>query len=96
MLFMGGLMGGAQMLTFAMVKEGQAKDVSGTVIAFTNMIGIGGALIFQPLTGLIIDITGGVFGVALLMIPLSLLASAAMALVLVEKRHPDHVDKASY
>ncbi|WP_343501764.1 MFS transporter [Alloyangia pacifica] len=96
MLFMGGLMGGAQMLTFAMVKEGQAKDVSGTVIAFTNMIGIGGALIFQPLTGLIIDITGGVFGVALLMIPLSLLASAAMALVLVEQRHPDHVDKASY
>lgn len=93
MLFMGGLMGGAQMLTFAMVKEGQAKDVSGTVIAFTNMIGIGGALIFQPLTGLIVDMTGGVFGIALSMIPLSLLASSAMALALKEKRHQDHMDK---
>ncbi len=96
MLFMGGLMGGAQMLTFAMAKEGHAKDVSGTVIAFTNMIGIGGALIFQPLTGLIIDMNDGVFGTALLMIPLSLLASAVMALALTEKRHADHLPDTSH
>ena len=60
------------------------------------MIGIGGALIFQPLTGLTIDMTDGVFGTALLMIPLSLLASAIMALALTEKRHADHLPDTGY
>ena len=40
------------MLTFAMAKEGQANRLVGTVVAFVNMIGIAGALIFQPLVGL--------------------------------------------
>ncbi|WP_273545012.1 hypothetical protein [Heliomarina baculiformis] len=40
--------------------------------------------------------TDGVFGTALLMIPLSLLASAIMALALTEKRHADHLPDAGY
>jgi MFS family permease len=92
MLFLGGLFGGAQMLTFAMAKEGHPKAISGTVIAFVNMIGIGGALIFQPLVGTLIDMSGGAFGTALLTIPTCLLASALMALFVAEKRHVDHID----
>ena len=51
LLFAGGFFGGLQMLTFAMAKEGQPNRLVGTVVAFVNMIGIGGALIFQPLVG---------------------------------------------
>lgn len=92
MLFMGGLLGGAQMLTFAAAKEGHSKEITGTVIAFVNMIGICGALIFQPLIGLLIDMSGGAFATALLTIPACLLTSAAMGLFLKETRHEDHTD----
>ncbi|MHA3916673.1 MFS transporter [Halovulum sp. GXIMD14793] len=92
MLFLGGLFGGAQMLTFAMAKEGHPKSVSGTVIAFVNMIGIGGALIFQPLVGTFIDMSGGAFGMALLTIPICLIISAIMAMFVSEQRHEDHLD----
>ncbi len=67
------------MLSFAAAKEGHSKEISGTVIAFVNMIGIGGALIFQPLVGVLIDLNGGAFEVAMLTIPTCLLASAVMA-----------------
>lgn len=93
MLFLGGLFGGAQMLTFALAKEGHPKAVSGTAIAFVNMIGIGGALVFQPLIGTLIDMSGGAFGTALLTIPVCLIASALMALFITEQRHKDHIDK---
>lgn len=93
MLFLGGLFSGAQMLTFAMAKEGHSKAVSGTVIAFVNMIGIGGALIFQPLVGRMIDMSGGAFATALLTIPACLVVSAVMAVFVAEQRHPDHFDK---
>ncbi|WP_371228204.1 MFS transporter [Roseovarius sp. 2305UL8-3] len=92
MLFLGGLFGGAQMLTFAMAKEGHPKAVSGTVIAFVNMIGIGGALIFQPLVGTLIDMSGGAFGMALLTIPICLIISAVMAVFVSEQRHEDHLE----
>ncbi|MEM6578290.1 MAG: MFS transporter, partial [Pseudomonadota bacterium] len=94
MLFLGGLLGGAQMLTFAMAKEGQPKAISGTVMSFVNMVGIGGALIFQPLVGTLIDLNEGRFGVALLTLPACLLLSAIMALFLQERRHEDHQDPA--
>ncbi|MCA0964779.1 MFS transporter [Salipiger bermudensis] len=95
MLFMGGLFGGAQMLTFAAAKEGHSKHISGTVVAFVNMIGIGGALIFQPLVGLLIDMSGDAFATALLTIPACLLVSAAMGLAMKEVRHEDHADAQS-
>ncbi|QJF50729.1 MFS transporter [Roseobacter ponti] len=90
MLFFGGLFGGAQMLTFAMAKEGQPKAITGTVIAFVNMIGIAGALIFQPLIGSFIDMSGGAFGTALLTIPVCLVVSALMAIFVSEHIHEDH------
>ncbi len=95
MLFLGGLLSGAQILTFAMAKEGHPKSISGAVIAFVNMIGVGGALIFQPLIGKLIDLSGGAFGIALLTIPACLLASALMALFVTEQRHEDHIDQVS-
>ena len=33
-----GITNGAQMLTFAMAKEGHPQEVSGTIISFVNMI----------------------------------------------------------
>ncbi|MBT9383857.1 MFS transporter [Pseudooceanicola sp. CBS1P-1] len=90
LLFLAGLFNGAQMLTFAMAKEGHRAEVSGTVIAFVNMIGIGGALIFQPLVGLLLDASGGVYGPAMMTIPGCTLLAALMALVLRDKVHPDH------
>lgn len=90
MLFLGGFFSGGQMLTFAMAKEGQPASVSGTVIAFVNMLGISGALFFQPLIGAVIDLEAGQFGVALLALPLCLLAAAIIALFVSEERHIDH------
>jgi len=91
LLFLAGTFGGAQMLTFAMAKEGHPAAVSGTVIAFVNMIGIGGALVFQPLVGWLIDQAGGSFGTAMLTIPGSGLAAALLTLAVREMRHPDHL-----
>lgn len=90
LLFLAGLFNGAQMLTFAMAKEGQPQEVSGTVIAFVNMVGIGGALIFQPLVGWLIDLDQGAYGPAMLTIPAAVLASGLLALLVREERHPDH------
>lgn len=90
LLFLAGLFGGAQMLTFAMAKEGHPATVSGTIIAFVNMIGIGGALVFQPLVGAMIDAEGGSFGLAMATIPACVLAAALLSLPLSEVRHPDH------
>lgn len=91
LLFMGGLFGGGQMLTFAMAKEGEPTEVSGSVIAFVNMVGIGSALIFQPLLGYLVDLEHGSFAIAASTIPLCLLASALLALLVREQRHPDHI-----
>ncbi len=90
LLFLAGLFNGAQMLTFAMAKEGHPQEVSGTIISFVNMIGIAGALVFQPLVGVMIDRAGGAFGAAMLTIPVCVLLAAALTLGVREKRHPDH------
>ncbi len=91
LLFAAGLFGGFQMLTFAMAKEGQPNRLVGTVVAFVNMVGIAGALIFQPLVGYIADATGGDFHAALTTIPLCAGLAAVIVLFLPEYRHPDHV-----
>ncbi|MCB1397819.1 MAG: MFS transporter [Rhodobacter sp.] len=88
-LLLAGTFNGAQMLTFAMAKEGHPAAISGTLIAFVNMVGIGGALVFQPLVGALLDATGGYF-VAMLTIPGAVLLSAALAVFIRESRHPDH------
>jgi MFS family permease len=90
LLFAGGFFGGPQMLVFAMAKEGQPNGLAGTVIAFVNMIGIGGALVMQPLVGWLADLTGGTFQLALLVVPLSSALAAVLVLLLPEYRHPDH------
>lgn len=91
LLFFGGYFSGAQMLTFAIAKEGQPTAISGTVIAFVNMIGIGAALVFQPLVGKLIDMNDGHFGIALSTIPICLVVSAALSIFLKERRHADHI-----
>jgi sugar phosphate permease len=90
-LFAAGFFGGFQMLTFAMAKEGEANDVVGTVVAFVNMIGIAGALIFQPLVGYLADAAGGNFALALGTVPACTALAALIVLFVPEYRHPDHV-----
>jgi MFS family permease len=90
LLFAGGFFGGLQMLTFAMAKEGQPNRLVGTVVAFVNMIGIGGALIFQPLVGILADETGGNFHAALTTVPICAALAALLVLMLPEYRHPEH------
>lgn len=90
LLFAGGFFGGPQMLVFAMAKEGQPSERAGTAIAFINMIGIGGALVMQPLVGYLADLSGGAFQLALMVVPLSSALAAVLVLLLPEYRHPDH------
>jgi sugar phosphate permease len=91
LLFAAGFFGGPQMLTFAMAKEGQPKNLTGTTVAFVNMIGIAGAMIFQPLVGYLADLSGGDFRMALTVVPLCAGLAAVLVLFLPEYRHPDHL-----
>jgi MFS family permease len=90
-LFAAGFFGGFQMLTFAMAKEGEPTCHAGTVLAFVNMIGIAGALVFQPLIGWVLDATSANFGIALIPVPAGTALSAALMLLVREGRHPDHL-----
>ena len=54
------------------------------------MIGIAGALIFQPLVGYLADVTGGDFRAALTTVPVCAGLAALIVLFLPEYRHPDH------
>ncbi len=78
------------MLTFAMAKEGLTNRVAGTVLAFVNMIGIGGALLFQPLVGYLADASGGDYRTALTTMPACAALGALIVLFIPEYRHPDH------
>jgi hypothetical protein len=73
-----------------MAKEGQPNRPVGTVVAFVNMVGIAGALIFQPLIGYLADVTGGNFHVALTSVPICAGLAALLVLTLPEYRHPQH------
>lgn len=89
-LFLAGFFGGFQMLTFAMAKEGLDNSLVGTTVAFVNMVGIAGAMIFQPLVGQLVDASHGDYRAALSCIPVCLGLATLLALVLDEYRHPDH------
>ena len=90
LLFLAGFFGGLQMLTFAMAKEGQPNRLVGTVLAFVNMVGIAGALIFQPLVGYLADLSGGDFHAALTSVPICAGLAALLVLTLPEYRHSEH------
>jgi MFS family permease len=90
LLFAAGFFGGFEMLVFAMAKEGQPNRLAGTVVAFVNMVGIAGALVFQPLVGYLADITGGDFHAALISVPICAGLAALLVLTLPEYRHPEH------
>ncbi len=89
-LFAAGVLAGAQMLTFAMAKEGRSTAEAGRVIAFVNMIGIASAILFQPLIGALIDMTGGNYRWALSVVPVCAFAASVLILFVREQRHPDH------
>ena len=74
-----------------MAKECQQGRYVGTVIAFVNMIGIAGALIFQPSVGYILDVTGGDYRAALAAVPICADLAASIVLILPEYHHPDHL-----
>lgn len=90
LLLAAGFFGGGQMLTFTMAKEGQPRALVGTVVALVNMIGIAGALVFQPLVGWVADHAGGNFGLALASVPICAGLAALIVLAVPEYRHPDH------
>jgi sugar phosphate permease len=90
LLFAAGFFGGLEILCFAMAKEGQPNRLVGTVTAFVNMVGIAGALVFQPLVGYIADLNGGDFHVALTSVPVCAGLAALLVLTLPEYRHPEH------
>lgn len=87
-LLAAGVLGGAQMLTYAMVKEGRSAAEAGKVIAFVNMIGVASAVLFQPLVGGLIDLTDGNYRWALLVVPVCPIVAAILILSVDE--HCDH------
>jgi sugar phosphate permease len=90
LLFVAGFFGGLEILCFAMGKEGLPNRLAGTAVAFVNMVGIAGALVFQPLVGYLADITGGDFHAALTSVPICAGLAALLVLTLPEYRHPEH------
>lgn len=84
LLFVAGALGGAQMLTFAVAKDGQDAAHVGTVVAFVNMIGIGSALVFQPLVGGLLDATAQDYSSALSVLPICLVLAGVLAFFISE------------
>lgn len=90
LLFGAGAFASPQILTFAMAKEGYPSAQAGTVLSFVNMIAIGGALMFQPAAGYLLERTGGDYHLALIPVFASPLVAALLALFIEERRHEDH------
>ncbi|WP_299508444.1 MFS transporter [uncultured Roseobacter sp.] len=90
-LFLGGGFSGAQVLTFAMAKEGAEATETGKIIAFVNMVGIASAVIFQPLIGEMLDQSSGNYRIALSLIPACLILSAFLMWVGVKSTGPKAV-----
>ena len=90
LLFLAGLFGGPQMLTFPMAKEGLPNIVAGTALSLVNMVAIGGAMIFQPVAGYLLEASNNDYRTALIPVFAAPLAAAFLCLFIDEKRHPDH------
>jgi len=54
--FLIGFFGSSQIVCFALVKENQSAELSGTGIGFVNMMVTGAGALFQPLVGLLLDL----------------------------------------
>lgn len=89
LLFTGGFFCGAQMLTFAMAKDSCDGHIAATAMAFTNMLGIGGAIVFQPFFGWLLDYSSNHFVIALMTIPASLILTTLLGLMTKDT----HLDK---
>lgn len=59
-LFIAGFCCGAHPLCFALGKENNPLEISGTAVAITNMLIMTGGVIFQPVVGLLLDYHAGV------------------------------------
>lgn len=92
LLFFCGFCAGGQMLTFAAAKEARAAEQTGVIVALVNMVGIGGAILFQPLTGALLELFDKDFAKALTIAPIALIGAALLTLMLREERHADHMD----
>ncbi len=98
LLFLFGVCSSAQPIVFALAREASPAILSGTAIAFTNMIVMIGGVIFQPIVGAILDahwsgqIANGIriysaadFQIALIVLPLSVFAGVILGLMIDEK-----------
>ena len=90
LMFVAGFLGGPQVLTFAMAKEGLPNAVAGTAMAVVNMVSIGGAMLFQPLAGYLLDLTGGNYHLALIPVFAAPLVAGIMTIFIREYRRPEH------
>lgn len=57
LLFLAGILNSGQILSFAAVKEAMPDYMSGTAVGFTNAIVMMSGIIFQPLLGMILDLS---------------------------------------
>jgi MFS family permease len=55
--FLVGFFGSAQILCFALVRENHAAALSSTAIGFLNAVVTGAGALFQPLIGILLDLT---------------------------------------
>ena len=81
-VFLTGFFTGAQMLTFAWARDGCTRADSALTMATVNMLGMTGAIVFQPLVGAIADATGGDLRLALTVVPVALGLALVLTLVI--------------
>lgn len=92
LMFFFGLAAAGQSLAFALVKDNNDADVTGTAIGFNNMAVVAGGAIFQPLIGIILHAywngamqngapvySGSDYQIALAVLPVCYLAAAIIS-----------------
>lgn len=56
LLLIGGIASGAALINFAMTREHNRPEVSGTAMGFVNLLNMGASALFQPLLGWFLDL----------------------------------------
>jgi MFS family permease len=97
LFFLFGMFNSVQVLSFALAHEVNDHRIAGTAIALTNMFVMLGGVLFQPLIGVFLDklwsgamlhgaqvFSNGNYEIALAVLPISMLISAALAFALKE------------
>jgi MFS family permease len=103
-LFVFGLGATGQTVSFAVVKDNNHPSLVGTACGFNNLSVVIGAAFFQPMVGVVLHHIGDVrlvdgislYGLigyqkALLIMPVSYIASLILALFLIKESHPDNI-----